>query len=421
MGQTIAEKLLSDKVGRKVDPGEILRVDYDVAASHDAFTAPTIDLLEEWGGGELADPDKLVLVPDHYVPSHTEHAKHLYNRMKEFAKERGISNFYPLKDTGLMHNILPEDGLVKPGDVVVGTDSHMVTAGAVGAFSTGIGVTDLAFAWTEGWIWLRVPESIRVDFYGEPSDWVQGKDLALLTLAEIDVDGAVYKAVEYGGPVVEELSMADRFSMSNMSVETGAMVGMFEPDRRLHDYVDERTNGDDEYTAFGSDSNAEYNERIEIDCENLRPQVASPHSPGNVGPVEETAGTKVDQAVVGSCANNRIEDLERAAAVLEGETIHEDVRMIITPGTRAIEKEALSRGYLKTFYSAGAHMANPGCGACFGGPIGALDENEVCIASTNRNFVGRMGAETSEVYLSNPAVVAASAIRGEITPPSEVM
>lgn len=417
MGQTIAEKILSDNVGHPVEPGDIIRAEYDVAATHDAFTAPTIDRLEEWGGGDLAHPDRLVLVPDHYVPSHSEHAKHLYNRMKAFAEERGIEHFYPLKDTGLMHNVLTEDGLVGPGDVVIGTDSHMVTAGAVGAFSTGVGIADMAFAWTEGWAWLRVPETVRLDYHGTPADWVRGKDLILHTIDQLGVDGAVYKVIEFGGPLIESLPMDDRFSMSNMSIEAGAMTGVFEPDERMLDWVDDRV---DDYTPYSSDDDAEYDDRIEIDCEGLPPQIASPHSPSNVGPVDDVTGVKIDQAVVGSCTNNRPEDLRLAAEVLEGESLHEDVRMIVTPGTRQIEKLAHDEGWLGTFLDAGVHMANPGCGACFGEPIGALDENEVAITTTNRNFVGRMGAESSQLYLANPAVVAASAVRGEITHPDEV-
>jgi 3-isopropylmalate/(R)-2-methylmalate dehydratase large subunit len=235
MGQTIAEKILSENVGHAVEPGEIIRAEYDIAATHDAFTAPTIDRLEEWGGGELADPDRLVLVPDHYVPSHSEHAKHLYNRMKAFAEERGIERFYPLKDTGLMHNVLVEDGQVGPGSLVIGTDSHMVTAGAVGAFSTGVGIADMAFAWTEGWAWLRVPETVRLDYRGTPEDWVRGKDLILHTIDQLGVDGAVYKVIEFGGPLIETLPMDDRFSMSNMSIEAGAMTGVFEPDDRMRE------------------------------------------------------------------------------------------------------------------------------------------------------------------------------------------
>lgn len=420
MGQTIAEKILSENVGHPVEPGDIIQAEYDVAATHDAFTAPTIDRLEEWGGGDLAYPDRLVLVPDHYVPSHSEHAKHLYNRMKDFAEERGIEHFYPLKDTGLMHNVMPEDGLVKPGDVVIGTDSHMVTAGAVGAFSTGVGITDMAFAWTEGWAWLRVPETVRLEYRGQPEDWVRGKDLILHTIDQLGADGAVYKVIEFGGPLVDELPMDDRFSMSNMSIEAGAMTGIFEPDQRMLDWVDERVGGAS-YTPYSSDDDADYDDRIEIDCEGLEPQVAAPHSPSNVGPVDDVTGVKIDQAVVGSCTNNRPEDLRLAAEMLEGQTLHEDVRMIVTPGTRGIEKQAHDEGWLGTFLDAGVHMANPGCGACFGEPIGALDEDEVAITTTNRNFVGRMGAESSALYLANPAVVAASAVRGEITHPEAVM
>jgi 3-isopropylmalate/(R)-2-methylmalate dehydratase large subunit len=421
MGRTIAEKILSQNVGRPVQPGEIIQAEYDVAACHDAFTAPTIDRLEEWGGGDLADPSKLVLVPDHYVPSHSEHAKHLYNRMKGFAEDRGIEHFYPLKDTGLLHNVLPEDGLANPGDVVVGTDSHMVTAGAIGAFSTGIGIADLAFGWTEGWVWLRVPETVRIEYHGNPGPWVRGKDIVLHTLGELGVDGAVYQAVEFGGPLVEQLPMDDRFTIANMSVELGAMTGLFEPDDRMRDYVMQRVDDPADCRFVSPDDDADYDDEIDIDCDGLDPQVAAPNSPANVGPIDDVLGIEVDQAVVGSCTNNRPEDLKLAADILTGNTLDEDVRMIVTPGTRDIEKQALAEGWTETFYEAGVHMANPGCGACFGEPIGALDEQEVAITTTNRNFVGRMGAPSSEVYLANPAVAAASAVTGEITHPETVI
>lgn len=418
MDGTLTEQILGDAVGRPVEPGDIVQVEYDLLASHDLGTPPIVDLFEEWGG-TVADPDRVALVPDHLIPSHEEYAQHNYTVMKEFAAEHGIETFYPQSETGLMHAVLPEDGHVKPGDVVIGADSHMPTSGAVGAFSVGMGFTDVVFALIHGFTWLRVPESHRYEYVGEPSEWVRGKDLVLHTLGEIGVDGATYRTVEFGGETVESLPLDDRFSMCNMIAEAGAKTGLTPQDRVVEDFVERRADG--EYALYEPTEDATYADRREFDCTDLEPQIARPDIPDNVAPLSSVAGTPVDQAVVGSCTNCRVADLEQAARVLEGATIDGDVRLVVTPGSRRIQSIAYERGWMRTFHEAGATIGSPGCGACFGEGIGVLDEGEVAVSTTNRNFVGRMGAESSEVYLANPAVAAASAIAGEITHPAEVV
>lgn len=417
MGQTIAEKVLSQHQDSPVIPGDIVQVEPNLLASNDESTPPAIQRFEEWDA-ELADPDQIALVPDHYQPSHESAAQKRYNAMKEFAEEWDVTHFYPLKETGLMHAVLHEEGLVKPGDIIVGADSHTVTFGALGAYATGVSYTDLAFSWEQGWTWLRVPETVRIEFTGSPSKWVRGKDLVLKSIGEIGVDGAVYQAIEFGGPAIEELPMDDRFSVANMAIEAGGAAGLVDPDETTEAYVEDRV--DEEVTFYSPDDDADYADEVEIECDELEPQVAVPHLPSNTEPVSEVTGTSVDQVVVGSCTNCRVEDLRQAATILEGREIDPDVRMIVTPGTRNIQSLAHEKGWMKTFNAAGCTMGNPGCGACFGHHIGVLDEEEVAISTTNRNFIGRMGANSSEVYLSNPSVAAASAITGEITHPEKV-
>lgn len=418
VGRTIAEKILSDKSGTDARPGDIVKIEYDVAASHDLSTPQGVKRLDAWGAS-VKDPDRLAIVPDHMIPSHNERAQQNYTTCVEFAEREGIENFYRQNESGLMHAVLPEDGIVKPGDVVIGSDSHTVTYGALGAFATGISYTDLAFAWAEGWTWLRVPETVRIDYVGEPNNWVRGKDLILHTLGKIGVDGAVYQALEFGGPLLETLPMDDRFSMSNMAIEAGAMVGIFEADDTMQEYAEGRVDG--EFTCYESDGDAKYDQTLTVDCNGLEPQVAVPSLPANAVPIQEVEGVEIDQAVVGSCTNCREEDLQVAAEILDGRTIAEDVRMIVTPGTRKIQQTALEEGWMEIFNKAGATFGSPGCGACFGEHIGVLDENEVAVSTTNRNFIGRMGANSSEVYLANPAVAAASAIVGELVHPKEVI
>lgn len=424
MGQTIAEKILSNKLGRTVEPGELVQVEYDLAGTNDGSTPGTKGALNlEYGfeghDFEIADPDRLVIVPDHNVPAHNEISQRHYNVCKEVADVHGVEKFYPQRDTGLMHAVVPEDGLVKPGDVYIGSDSHSVTPGAMGVFSAPMSYTDMAFAWLTGWTYLRVPPTVRIEFTGEPTEWVRGKDLVLEAISEIGFDGAVFKAIEFGGSTIEQLPMDDRFSLTNMTIEAGATTGFVDPDGITREYVDERVT--EAYELFESDDDASFDTRVEIDCDEMEPRVAIPHNPENVEAIQEVEGTKIDQAVVGSCTNCRVEDLKQAAEILEGNRIDRDVRMIITPGSQHIQSVAYEEGWMEIFHKAGANTGHPGCGACFGTHIGSLTEDEVCVATINRNFIGRMGPESSEVYLSNPAVAAASAIMGEITHPEEVV
>lgn len=423
MGHTIAEKILAAKADRPVEPGEILQIEYDFAATNDGSTPGTKAVLNQDYGFddhdfEIADPDRLAIVPDHYVPAHTEHAQRAYAICKEVAERHEIKHFYPQTEQGLMHVVVPEDGLVKPGDVYIGADSHSVTPGAIGVFATGISYMDMAFAWLTGWTWLRVPDTVRIEYTGTPSPWVRGKDLILETIGRIGVDGAVYKAMEFGGEPVATLPMDDRFSMTNMTIEAGGKTGFVDPDDTTRAYVDERV--DDDYTLYEPDPDATYDEQVTIDCDGMELRIAAPHNPGNVDEVSAFAGTPIDQAVVGSCTNCRVEDLRQAADLLDGHRVHPDVRLIITPGSQRVQTVAYDEGWMRIFHDAGATMGSPGCGACFGEHIGALTENEVCIATTNRNFIGRMGPESSDVYLANPSVATASAITGEITHPGEV-
>ena len=411
VGRTIAEKILSEKSGTGARPGDIVKIEYDVAASHDLSTPQGVKRLDAWGAS-VKDPDRLAVVPDHMIPSHNERAQQNYTTCVEFAEREGIEHFYRQNETGLMHAVLPEDGIVKPGDVVIGSDSHTVTYGALGAFATGISYTDLAFAWAEGWTWLRVPETVRIDYVGKPDDWVRGKDLILHTLGQLGVDGAVYQALEFGGPLLEKLPMDDRFSMSHMAIEAGAMVGIFEADDTMREYAKGRVDGT--FTCYESDDDAEYDQTLTVDCNGLEPEVAVRSLPANAKPIREVAGVEIDQAVVGSCTNCREEDLQVAAEILDGRTIAEDVRMIVTPGTRKIQQTALEEGWMEIFNEAGATFGSPGCGACFGEHIGVLDEDEVAVSTTNRNFIGRMGANSSEAYLANPASAAAPALAGEL-------
>ena len=419
MSQTIAERILSGKVGREVEPGEIVRVDYDLAASNDVSTPGTIAKFREMGADRLADPDRVAIVPDHHVPSHDLAAQTQYTACKEFAEAQGVEKFYPHSETGLMHAVLPDDGHVTPGDVVVGADSHTTTYGAIGVFATGIGHTDLAFAWANGWTWLRVPESIRVDYEGVPPAFVRGKDLVLRTVGELGVDGAIYKSVEFTGEAVHALSIDDRFSMSNMILEAGAMAGMVDPDERTAAYAEAQPS--EGYELFGAEEGADYVRELTVECSDMEPQIAVPHLPENVTDLSAVEGVPVDQAVIGSCTNCRVEDLRQAARILEGQSVDPDVRLIVTPGSREIESRAFEEGWMETFHRAGATLGSPGCGACFGEHIGVLDEGEVAISTTNRNFLGRMGHDSSEVYLSNPSVAAASAVAGEITHPRDVL
>lgn len=415
---TIAERLLGEAVGRPVSPGEIHRVPVDLAFGHDMTLPPAIDEFERLGVDGVFDPDRVAVVPDHLVPAYDDTSASLYTACEEFADEHDTV-FYPQSETGQEHVVLPEDGLLGPGDVAVGADSHSCTHGAVGAFSTGVGSTDLAFAMAFGWLWLRVPETTRVEFVGDPGEWVSGKDLVLAALGELGVDGAVYHAIEFVGPAMADLPMDERFTVANMTIEAGGVTGFVSPDERTRAYAEQRH---DEFTLHEHDPDAEFAQTVTVDCDGMEPQVATPDLPENAVPVSQlqAEGVPVDQAVVGSCTNSRERDLRVAAEVLDGREVADGVRLIVTPGSRDLERKCVEEGWTTTFLAAGATMENPGCGACFGARTGVLDEAEVAVSTTNRNFTGRMGDPTSEVYLASPATVAASALYGEITDPREI-
>lgn len=417
---TVAEKILSNKVERDVVSGDIVEVPIDLALGQDFSFPPVIDEFEKLNVNSVFDPEKVIIMPDHLTPPHSQRAVDQYNRCKEFAEEHDTV-FFHQGTQSQEHVYIPEQGLLKPGDVMLAADSHSCTHGALGAFAAGIGSTDLAFAMAFGRLWVRVPETTRVKYDGTPGDWVSGKDLVLATIKEIGIDGAIYNAIEYGGPTIEALPMDDRFTIANMTVEAGGVTGLVDFDETTAAFIDDRV--DEEYEPATPDPDADYAERVSIDCEGMEPQVAKPHRPSNVVPISELTSEEIeiDQAVIGSCTNGRESDLRVAEKVLRGERVADDVRLIITPGSQRLEKRCIERGWTSTFLDADATMENPGCGACFGLRTGALGKDEVAISTTNRNVQGRMGHETSEVYLSNPAVAAASAITGRITHPKEVV
>lgn len=416
---TIAESILSKQLGTPVEPGMIKKFPVDFAFGHDMTLPAAIKEFNELGVDSVFDPDAIAVIPDHLIPPHNGHAAELYSICEAFAEEHGTI-FYPQGRQGQEHVIIPEDGLVKPGDIVVGADSHTCTEGALGAFAVGVGSTDLAFAMAFGWLWLRVPETTRVNFTGEPGEWTEPKDLILALLANIGADGAVGHALEFGGETVQALDMDGRLTLSNMAIEAGGATGLVEPDAVTKQYANERI---DEEFEMHSPEDPTYEQQITMSCDDLEPQIAIPESPANVVPISDTrvSDIEIDQAVIGSCTNSRKRDLQIAATILNDRSIATGVRLIITPGSQRLERRAIREGWTETFLKAGATMENPGCGACFGMRTGVLDENEVAISTTNRNFPGRMGDPTSAVYLASPAVAAASAVTGRITHPQEVI
>ena len=416
---TICEKILAAHAGKdEVKPGELIEVSVDIALGNDITAPIAIKIFRETGVEKVFDPEKVVLVADHFVPNKDIKSAEQAKILRDFSKEQGIVHHYDGGEMGVEHVLLPEKGIVLPGDVVIGADSHTCTYGALGAFATGVGSTDLAATMITGRTWFKVPESIKFVYKGELRPWVTGKDLILYTISKIGVDGALYKAMEFTGPVIDKLSMAERFTMSNMAIEAGGKAGLINPDDITLEYVKKRANR--EFKVFCSDPDASYEEVIEFNCSKIEPQVAFPHLPSNCRPISQVGEVKIDQAVIGSCTNGRIEDLELAAKILKGKKVAKGVRLIILPATPLVYKEALKRGYIELFLDAGAVVGPPTCGPCLGGHMGILAKGERAIATTNRNFVGRMGHPESEVYLSNPAVAAASAILGRIASPEEL-
>ena len=416
---TICEKILAAHAGQEdVRPGELIQVKVDIALGNDITAPIAIKILEQAGIGEVFDREKVALVADHFTPNKDIKSAEQVRLLREFSKRFDILHFYEGGRAGVEHVLLPEKGIVLPGDVVIGADSHTCTYGALGAFATGVGSTDLAATMITGETWFKVPESIKFVYKGELRPWVTGKDLILYTIGDIGVDGALYMAMEFTGPVIDGLTMAERFTMSNMAIEAGGKAGLIGPDETTLSYVKERAKRP--FKVYASDPGAEYAKVIEYDCSGIEPQVALPHLPGNTKGVSEVEGIAIDQVVIGSCTNGRIEDLEMAARILQGRRVHDDVRLIVLPTTPDVYRKALDAGYLKTFIDAGAVVGPPTCGPCLGGHMGVLAKGERAVATTNRNFVGRMGHPESEVYLANPAVAAASAVLGRIGSPEEL-
>ena len=416
----IAEKILASHAGRdEVSPGELIQVDVDVALGNDITAPISIKILEEAGIEKVFDPKKIALVADHFTPNKDIKSAEQVRVLREFSRRFNITHFYEGGEVGVEHCLLPERGIVLPSDVVIGADSHTCTYGALGAFATGVGSTDLAAVMITGKTWFKVPETIKFVYEGELREWVTGKDLILYTIGDIGVDGALYMAMEFCGQVIDALSMAERFTMSNMAIEAGGKAGLINPDSITEEYVRPRAQRD--YTPLKSDQDAEYKDVRVYDCSGLEPQVAFPHLPENSRPVSKASHIEINQAVIGSCTNGRIEDLRLAAKVLKGKRVKKGVRLIVLPATPAIYKQALKEGLIEIFMDAGAVVGPPTCGPCLGGHMGILAKGERAIASTNRNFVGRMGHPESEVYLANPAVCAASAIAGNIISPEEVV
>lgn len=420
MGQTITEKILAAHAGREeVRPGELLSVRVDLALANDITAPLAIEAFRKMGAERVFHPGKVVLVPDHFTPARDITAARNCAMLRDFAREQGLEFYYEIGRVGIEHVLLPEEGLVLPGDLVVGADSHTCTYGALGAFSTGVGSTDLAMAMALGEIWLRVPESMLFEYVGELPRWVTGKDLILHTIGIIGVDGARYRAMEFTGPAVEALSLDSRFTMANMAVEAGAKNGIFRVDDKALAWLEGRARRN--FQVLESDPDASYGERLTIDVSGMEPQVALPHLPSNVRPVSGVGEVEVDQVVIGSCTNGRLEDMEVAASILRGRKVHPRVRAIVFPGSQAILLEMVRRGWMADFLEAGVAVSTPTCGPCLGGHMGVLAEGERAVATTNRNFVGRMGHPGSKVYLAGPAVAAASAVAGRIVHPEEVV
>ena len=416
---TLVEKILTAHTDKKeVSPGEFINVRVDLILANDITAPIAIREFRRIGVDKVFNPKKIVMVADHFVPNKDIAAAEQVKLMREFACEQGVI-YFDVGRMGIEHVLLPEQGLVLPGDVVIGADSHTCTYGALGAFATGMGSTDIAAAMATGDIWMKVPPTIKLIYHGQLGEWVGGKDLILYTIGDIGVDGALYSAMEFTGETINSLSIDGRLTMANMVVEAGAKAGIFRIDNKAQLYIKSRAKRP--YAVYEADNNAEYSQVIEYDVSSLEPQVALPHSPANTKPISQVGDVEIDQAVIGSCTNGRLEDLRIAAQILKGRRVHPRVRCIIIPGSQQVYLDAIGERLIEVFIKAGAAVSTPTCGPCLGGHMGVLAAGERCISTTNRNFVGRMGSPQSEVYLSNPAVAAASAVAGKIVSPEEVI
>lgn len=416
----MVEKILARGAGReRVQPGELITVKVDLALGNDITAPVAIKEFERLGLDRVFDPDRVVLVPDHFTPNRDIPSAEQASVLRRFASRYGITYYFEVGRMGVEHALLPEQGLVQPGTVIIGADSHTCTYGALGAFATGVGSTDLAAAMALGEAWFKVPTTMRFVYSGQLLPWVGGKDMILMTIGRIGVEGARYRAMEFCGPAIDNLSMEGRLTMANMAIEAGGKCGYMQPDQVTFDYLEGRSKRP--FEAVFSDSDAVYEETFSFDVSNLQPQVAFPPSPDNVHCVGEANGIQIDQVVIGSCTNGRLEDLRVAAAVLKGRKTHPRVRLLVIPATQWIYRQAMAEGLLDIFIEAEAVVSTPTCGPCLGGHMGILASGEKALATTNRNFTGRMGHRESEVYLCGPAVAAASAVAGEIVHPEEVV
>ncbi len=419
MAMTIVEKIMAKHAGLdSVKPGQLIEAKVDKVLANDITAPIAIKQMRESGVKNVFDKDRVILVPDHFAPNKDIASAEQCKVLREFSREQNLTNYFEVGRMGIEHALLPEKGLVLPGEIIIGADSHTCTHGALGAFATGVGSTDVSAAMISGESWFKVPETMEFVFNGKLNKWVSGKDLILFLIGQIGVDGALYKAMEFSGSTIDELSMEGRLTIANMAIEAGGKCGIFNPDQKTLDFIKSKT--DTEFNALYSDPDAEYSEVIEYNTADIEPQVSFPHSPANTKSISEVGDVVIHQSVIGSCTNGRIEDLRVAAGVLKGRKVQRDVRLIIFPATQAIYLQAMEEGLIKTFIESEAVVSTPTCGPCLGGHMGILAKGERSIATTNRNFVGRMGHPESEVYLSNPAIAAASAVLGKIGSPEEL-
>lgn len=418
MGKTISEKIIGNKAGVNAEAGQIVEASVDYVMVNDVTGLPAFEQFEKLPKETKPFKEKVVLIPDHYVPNKDVASAEQAKRMRDFAKKYEIDNYFEVGRGGVCHQLMIEKGFVAPGRLIVGADSHTCSYGALGAFSTGIGSTEAAAVMAIGKLWLKVPDSIKITVNGKLDNYVYGKDIILHVIGDIGVEGALYQTMEYYGNTIENLTLSDRISISNMAIEAGGKAGIIPPDDKVFEYLQKRVRGS--YNPVYSDNDAYYIEELDYDAADIPPTVAKPFLPSNTAPASEV-DVKIDQAYLGSCTNGRIEDLRIAAEILKGRKINSEVRMLVVPATKEVFNQALKEGLIEIFEKADCFVCGPTCGACLGGYMGILAEGEKCVSTTNRNFIGRMGHKNSEVYLANPAVVAASALEGRIVDPREVL
>lgn len=419
MGMTMTQKILAAGAGlEKVEAGQLIRAKLNLVLGNDITSPVAIHEMEKFDKKTVFDKDRIALVPDHFVPNKDIKSAEHCKCVREFAKEHEISNYFEVGEMGIEHALLPEKGLTVPGDVIIGADSHTCTYGAVGAFSTGVGSTDMAAGMVTGEAWFKVPSAIKFNLTGKPAKWISGKDIILHIIGLIGVDGALYKSMEFVGDGISYLSMDDRFTIANMAIEAGGKNGIFPVDEKTEEYLKEHTKR--EYKVYEADADAVYDEEYTIELDKLKPTVSFPHLPENTHTIDEVGDIAVDQVVIGSCTNGRLDDMRIAASILKDRHIAKGMRCIVIPATQKIYLQCVEEGLLTTFVKAGCVVSTPTCGPCLGGYMGILAEGERCVSTTNRNFVGRMGHIKSEIYLASPAVAAASAVLGRIAGPEEL-